>query len=842
MRKNNHILIVLILALFAFSVTFYSGYLASTWLEKPFPGFLVYENATVAEVNLYYWNGYKKGLDAYDIILEANNQKISSGSQLNRLISTFPVGTPVNYKVLRNDSVLDFTIKTMSFSLRDFLVIFCVVYFAGIVFFITGLLVYYLKPEPYSSKVFLAMCFSFGIWFTSIFDTQSTHTMYGIPFLGLLMCPAISFQLGLIFPSYHKVVKNKRLVIFAGYLIALLLFSLNIIYHDNPYFWSKIERLFWVYIALGGSVFVALELSTYFNSDSNLEKQKAQIIVLGSLLGFGLPGIGAAIIVLLEISNLNNLAILTLVFPISIAYAIVKHKLFDIDVIIQKTLVYGTLTTVLVGISVLLVLSFNLFFASQGGWRNPVFFIVLSGFLVVAMNPLRDKIQSVIDSAFFRKRYDYSKTISDLSSAMTSILNIDEIAQKTISSITQTMYVSSASFFIFDRENGDYRVHDTNIEDENFISTNLSYNDPLVETLRKYRVEIFKEDLFQLSRFALLKNELIDSFSKLRSTLVIPLFFKGDMVGFLALGDKKSGLMYNTNDMKLLKTLSNQSAIAVENSFAFKLVEDYAKKLEDTNKDLKEAQSQLVQAEKMSAIGQLAAGIAHEIRNPLNIIEGARYYLASQVSYSKNSNVTMEYLDYIKYEVDRTNKLIDRLLRFSKSETPHFETINVNDILENIILLMRKQLSNNKINLETNFSDSVPEIMGDPNQLWQVFINILVNADQAMPNGGDLKINTGVYNLNNYRSKDDQVFISFNDTGIGIDHEDIMKVFDPFFTKKESGTGLGLSVSYKIIEEHNGHIIVNSTQGKGTTFIIELPVSYQLQGEDLNGKNADING
>lgn len=816
--------------------------MASTWLEKPFPGFLVYENATVAEVNLYYWNGYKKNLNAYDIILDANGHEISSGKQLNSYISTLPVGTPVNYKVLRNGNELDFTIKTMSFSLRDFLIIFCVVYFAGIVFFATGLLVYYLKPETYPSKVFLAMCFAFGIWFTSIFDTQSTHTMYGVPFIGLIFCPAIVMHLGLVFPSYTKVIKNKIAVISIIYLISLLLFGFNIIYHDNSYFWSNLEKFYWVYIALGGSVFVALELSRYLYTDSNLEKQKALIILLGSLIGFGLPAVGAVLVVLFQLSNLNNLAILTLVFPVSIAYAIVKHKLFDIDVIIQKTLVYGTLTTVLVGISTLLVLSFNLFFAAHGGWRNPIFFIVLSGLLVVAMNPLRDRIQSVIDSAFFRKRYDYSKTISDLSSAMTSILNVDEIAQKTISSITQTMYVSSASFLIFDRENGDYRVHDTNIEDENFISTNLSYNDPLVETLRKYRVEIFKEDLFQLSRFALLKNELIDSFSELRSTLIVPLFFKGDMVGFLALGDKKSGLMYNTNDMKLLKTLANQSAIAVENSFAFKLVEDYAKKLEDTNKDLKEAQSQLVQAEKMSAVGQLAAGIAHEIRNPLNIIEGARYYLASQVSYSKNSNVTMEYLDYIKHEVDRTNKLIDRLLRFSKSETPHFETINVNDILEDILILMRKQLSNNKINLETSFSDSVPEIMGDPNQLWQVFINILVNADQAMPDGGDLKINTGVYNLNNYRSKDDQVFVSFNDTGIGIDHEDIMKIFDPFFTKKETGTGLGLSVSYKIIEEHNGHIIVNSTQGRGTTFIIELPVSYQLQGEDINGKNADING
>ncbi|MGH7889742.1 MAG: ATP-binding protein, partial [Thermodesulfobacteriota bacterium] len=358
----------------------------------------------------------------------------------------------------------------------------------------------------------------------------------------------------------------------------------------------------------------------------------------------------------------------------------------------------------------------------------------------------------------------------------------------------------------------------------------------LIKLLGRYKQEIFKDDLIVEEKYIRHRSKLIKAFNDFNSTLFVPILFKKRLIGILSLGEKKSGLSYNTQDIKLLHILANQSAIAIENAFAFRLVEDYAKKLEEANREIRETQSQLIQVEKMSAIGQLAAGIAHEIRNPLNIIEGARYYLSQMVD-GENAELQKEYLEYIKHEIDRTNRLIDNLLKFSKSEPPHFESVNVNAILENALVLIRKQLSDNKIKLMTTFNSQIPNIMGDPNQLWQVFINIMINAVQAMPQGGDLHIDTGFNNgfLNN-------IFVSFSDTGGGIDEDDLSKIFDPFFTRKETGTGLGLSISYKIVENHNGRIIVASKKGEGATFVIEFSANQAIKGVEYEGEKTDISG
>jgi signal transduction histidine kinase len=127
--------------------------------------------------------------------------------------------------------------------------------------------------------------------------------------------------------------------------------------------------------------------------------------------------------------------------------------------------------------------------------------------------------------------------------------------------------------------------------------------------------------------------------------------------------------------------------------------------------------------------------------------------------------------------------------------------------------------------------------MGDPNQLWQVFINVLINAIQAMPKGGELHIDTGFYN-----GFSNNIYVSFRDTGEGIDEEDLSRIFDPFFTKKETGTGLGLSISYKIVENHNGRIIVASKKGEGATFVIELSANQGIKGVEYEREQEDISG
>ncbi|MBI2487011.1 MAG: GAF domain-containing protein [Deltaproteobacteria bacterium] len=829
-------IVVFILIAFFLAVSVTSLIKAASWIDKPFPGFLLYRNSIICEVSLSHWTGNHAGLvESYDKVVGVDGISVSP-ADIYSIVSSKPVGTSVNYSVSRNGELIRVSVPTMNFGAFDFLSVFGWVYLVGLVIFIAGMVVYFFKPDLESSKLFFMFCFSMGIWFTSIFDTQSTYSLGNVPFMGWMFTPAFGIALGFVFPSRRKFLTDNSFIMPVPFLLSFLIFILHLIYFDAQYLWKIVDISTWIYVLASSLLFISTAAISYLRPDSSLDKERSKVILLGAFLGFFLPALCAMAITALDVSNLNALAILVTFFPLSVAYAIVKHKLFDIDVIIQKALVYGVLTGALVCFFASMVLAFNLAFANYGGWRNPAFFVLLTTFLVFTLNPLRNRIQNFIDLTFFRKEYDYRRTVEEISFAMISLLNLDEITDKIISTIVQTMFSNPVSVILFDQNSGDYEVYAKSRGAHSLMVFSIKEDNELIKLLSRYRQEIFKDDLIADERYIRYRSKLMKTFDDFNAALFVPILFKKRLIGILSLGDKKSGLSYNSQDIKLLRILANQSAIAIENAFAFRLVEDYAKKLEEANREIRETQSQLIQIEKMSAIGQLAAGIAHEIRNPLNIIEGARYYLSQMID-GENSVVVKEYLDYIKHEIDRTNRLIDNLLKFSRSEPPHFEPVNVNGILENALVLIRKQISDSNIKLITTFHPQIPGVMGDPNQLWQVFINILINAIQAMPQGGELQIDTGVYNVFS-----NNIFISFRDTGGGIDEEDISKIFDPFFTRKETGTGLGLSISYKIVENHNGRIIVASKKGEGTTFVIELCTNQDIKGVDDEREQKDIGG
>ena len=250
---------------------------------------------------------------------------------------------------------------------------------------------------------------------------------------------------------------------------------------------------------------------------------------------------------------------------------------------------------------------------------------------------------------------------------------------------------------------------------------------------------------------------------------------------------------------------------------------DMADELLVRERSLKSAQLALVQSEKMAAVGTLSAGLAHEVKNPLSAVLGY-----AQLSKRKltQPEVLKKHLDTIESETRRCNEIISNLMQFSRQEKGEFTDVTINEVVEKSAGIVDHQLGLNNVQINMELAPDIPKIIGNPNQLQQVLMNLAINAQQAMePDGGTVDFAT--------YCDDDHVYISVSDTGPGISEEVAEKIFEPFFTTKAAGdgTGLGLSVTYGIIRDHKGDIRVEKADSGGARFIIELPLHITRESE-----------
>ena len=243
---------------------------------------------------------------------------------------------------------------------------------------------------------------------------------------------------------------------------------------------------------------------------------------------------------------------------------------------------------------------------------------------------------------------------------------------------------------------------------------------------------------------------------------------------------------------------------------------DLEKRVEEKTKANLKLQEQLAQTAKMAAIGQLSAGIAHELRNPLGVISSSAYFLKEHAQGLPQD--VHKHLSIIERNIVRSESIIKGLLDFSKSPDSFSTKVNGNDLLKEGLSMLEEEIAARRVRLTRRFGE-LPEIYGSGEGLRQAFFNIMLNAVQAMPQGGRLMVKS-------LRTLNDQVAVEIRDTGHGIPDEHLESIFNPFFTTKEpgKGVGLGLSLAYAIIEQHSGRITVKSQVGKGTTFRVELPV------------------
>jgi signal transduction histidine kinase len=233
----------------------------------------------------------------------------------------------------------------------------------------------------------------------------------------------------------------------------------------------------------------------------------------------------------------------------------------------------------------------------------------------------------------------------------------------------------------------------------------------------------------------------------------------------------------------------------------------------EMRKSVEQQARRVVQAEKLTSLGKLAAGIAHEINNPLTNASLAIHTLRSKLCSGAGADV-VEKLNAVEKNIDRAAVIAQELLHFSRQKESEFIPLNINNVISSSLTLMKHKLK--AVAVEQNLA-LVPDIMGDAGKLEQVFINVLSNALEAMPEGGRISISSS--------QRDGMVEVNIADTGVGIAEENLSRVFDPFFTTKEvgSGTGLGLSITYGIIQQHHGLIKLSSAVGQGTTVTIKIP-------------------
>jgi len=245
--------------------------------------------------------------------------------------------------------------------------------------------------------------------------------------------------------------------------------------------------------------------------------------------------------------------------------------------------------------------------------------------------------------------------------------------------------------------------------------------------------------------------------------------------------------------------------------------------LSEYDRRLRENQAHLIQAEKLTSLGQMAASIAHEVNNPLAGVLIYTQLLTKKITADELSKeVALEQLSKMETELTRSSKLIRNLLDFARQSTPTLRGVNANEVIERAFGLVGHQAELQSIQVIKELTPALPKVMADFDQLQQVCANLILNAIQAMPDGGRLTLRTSL-------DSNDQIKIEVGDTGCGISEENLHKLFTPFFTTKVKGkgVGLGLAVAYGIIQRHKGRIEVQSEEGKGTTFTIYLEACHE---------------
>ncbi|MDR1757108.1 MAG: GAF domain-containing protein [Culturomica sp.] len=399
---------------------------------------------------------------------------------------------------------------------------------------------------------------------------------------------------------------------------------------------------------------------------------------------------------------------------------------------------------------------------------------------------------------------DMRNMLSEFNRSLSLIVDKELLLSNIVVKIKQIVSVEKVSVFLMQHDTDKFLpAASSQPEEEVSRNTLFSAKDKLINWFS------VNESLLVVSRspsilhyFSPEEQELIRT---MQSECIYPLKVMNRLTGLVFIGRKNDRADYSQDELDLLALLLDQAAVAIENAVLYEEQSARIKKM--------------YRADRLAILGQLAAGAAHEIRNPLTAIRSTMQYLGKEMKGSDKA----EMIDELMEEVDRINKIVQGLLSFAKPTELETARIDTEALIRETLSLVNNLLKKQSVAVNyRNLADD-PVIVADPAQLKQVFLNILLNAVEAMAESNDKTVNIVLENSRPVDMRSRYLIVSFEDNGKGVETENIENVFNPFYTTKKEGTGLGLPISYGIINKHNGEMELTSRPGAGTKLVIKLP-------------------
>lgn len=498
-----------------------------------------------------------------------------------------------------------------------------------------------------------------------------------------------------------------------------------------------------------------------------------------------------------------------------VSYAFVKHQLLDISIILKpKVLIIAEalafITCCYIGIFLLLRLFTGGLHYLLAGMLVATFSVFAGSFVY-----LQKRMEKEVKKTLFRESHDASETLMAFSKSLVAILDLKSLTGEIVRTLVEVLGAKTASLYLHDLEKGVY-VLSTSVGQESDGLQGLRFRkeDALPQYLMQVQSIVVREEVELLGDIGG-TDPILSVLKAMEAEACIPLINKGILIGFCNVGSCINLKIHSGEDLHLLTTLGHNAAIALDNALLYE--------------DWKRSQKLLRRTDRLRSLETIAGGFAHEIRNPLTSI---KTFIQLAPSRRDDPEFLGEFGSVVEEDVSRIERLIVEILDYARYMEPKLGEEDLNEIVMSCLQFVEVQAYRKGISLSNDLAQDLPRMLLDRQQIKQVLMNLFLNAMDAItsPEG---RIAVRTHRLTK-PTGEVWVQIEMADTGCGISADNLEHIFDPFYTTKHEsaereGTGLGLVIVHQIIQEHNGHIEVESQVGRGTTFLINLPVNHAWQ-------------